>query len=166
MSQVDLLLTKYSRRRGKGQELRDGAIGALIDAFMFRRMITPWLIRIAFLLLCVFAAGSTVVAIVLPLVKGGMATRPPNSPSLTSTSTMNTSGPVTSPPSLAPPGDLPGLRLLAPGWLSRVKREWIALVVSVCLVRVLCEGMIVLFQINESLTDVRRRLEHPNAEAS
>jgi len=158
MSQIDLLLTKYSRRRGRREELRQGAVGILIDVFMFRRMITPWLIRVGFLLFCVLALVLTTVAIVQPMLKG--STSGASSVSTTAGRQPNQRDWR----SLQPPShELTGLMLQPPAWLSRAVWEWIALLFGVCVARVLCEGMIVVFQINESLTDVRRRLEQQNA---
>jgi len=157
MSQVDQLLTRYSRRRGRREELRQDAIGILIDVFMFRRMITPWLIRAGFLVFCLFADIATAVAIVEPLVNG--KTSRETLPSKNSARETNAGERWNLPAASLGPS---GLMLQPPRWLSQAVWEWIALIVIVCVVRVVCESMIVVFQINETLTDVRGRLEQQN----
>lgn len=128
------------RKKRESQALRSDFFGVLVDVFMFRRMVTPWLIR------CFFAVcfvGATVAAIygAWIIVAG---------PGMTSANLAPGAAPVT----------MGGLQV--PATLFSVQWMRLLLVISPLLwlvaIRLLCEFSIVVFQINESLTDVRKAI--------
>jgi len=165
--QGDDILTEAIRRRRRKQS--NSLAGLVIDILMFRRMITPWLIRVFFvqvMILCAVSAGLIVYQEIAAagsassgrIVQGGAGARSrqrpisieetpfdaePNSPPASSYSPPTPSR-VTTVPSV----------VLGVDWQRVARVLWPLFTILV--VRIACEGCIVLFQINETLIDIHR----------
>lgn len=133
-----------------------------IDVLMFRRMLTPWLIRVFFVNAVLLAVLSSFLHVFLIMDRSGPADRYGQSEQRSGSRqtergsvdwgnvSERQSAPVAS--SIVPP---------LPRIVTRM--NWEAMLPplytlgTLVLLRIMCEGGIVLFQINESLTDLRSK---------
>ncbi len=136
---IEAAMLAYRRKR-ESQAMRSGFVGVLVDVFMFRRMVTPWLIR-CFFAVCFVGAAVAATYGAWIIVAGSGATSANFAPG-------------------AAPVTMGGLQV--PATLFAVQWMRLLLVISPLLwlvaIRLLCEFSIVVFQINESLTDARKAI--------
>lgn len=143
---ADAALRAYRRKRGRGAELRTGVAGVIIDVLMFRRMITPWLVRMSFVIV-LLVATLAVLAGSLDVV--GQAFSGQTKPALTG------------PRSKLLPGEFAVVSAPSSPFASQSSFDYLRLGTMlaplgiVVGVRIILEMCIVLFQISETLTDLR-----------
>lgn len=162
---IEATMLAYRRKR-HAQTLRTGVWGIATDLLMFRRMVTPWLIRVLF----VIAIGAAAVSAIYALVAIFQDASNLGAPAAFTSSQDHLSFP-SMPRSKggSPFGSVNDSSSVSIGGLEMpsaiVSFHWFQLyrilapLLWLLAVRLLCEFCIVAFQINESLTDVRRLLQ-------
>jgi cellulose synthase/poly-beta-1,6-N-acetylglucosamine synthase-like glycosyltransferase len=137
LADVDPVVDAYLRRRRRRSA--GGSTSWLVDVLMFRRMLTPWLVRIgfAFTLLCVL---TWLILEYLSILSGS----PSPMESLLKLSLDSGAAPSA--------GAAPTIRI---NWM--IVSRLIGPVYLLIVIRIVLEFCVVQFQISESLTDIRNK---------